>query len=406
MTATADVVVVGGGVVGAFCARELARAGARVTVLETAGDWGAGCSWGNAGLVVPSHARPIAAPEALRSGLLWMLRRESPFGLRVRLSLLAWLARYAAASTPARADAGEALQRELASESLDLLAGDADVDAGFRQDGCLTVFTRGGVERAQEEAASVTGRALGARVLSAEAARALEPALSSAVSAAVLHPREAHVDPVRLTRSVGAAARRAGAVLWTGVRVNALREDGAGVTLMTTGGKVRAAHTVIAAGAWSGALASTAGLSVPLQGGKGYSIELAPEDLPLKRPVYLHDERCVATPFGDRVRMTGGLLLDGLDERYDPRRVAGIRRAAQRAFRDCAAEPRKTWQGLRPCTPDGLPVVGASRRARRVVMATGHGMLGVTLAPITARMVLDAVSGASVPAALSPERFE
>jgi D-amino-acid dehydrogenase len=178
------------------------------------------------------------------------------------------------------------------------------------------------------------------------------------------------------------------------------------VVLETSAGQVRAAHAVLAAGAWSGALARTAGLSVPLQGGKGYAIELAPEDLPLGRPIYLHDERCVATPMGDRVRMTGGLLLDGLDERYDPRRVAGIRRAAQSTFRDCSAEPRKTWQGLRPCTPDGLPVIGASRRARRVVMATGHGMLGVTLAPITARMVLDAVEGTATPTTLSPERFE
>jgi D-amino-acid dehydrogenase len=401
------VIVVGAGVVGAFCARELARAGARVTVLERSSGWGSGCSWGNAGLVVPSHARPLAAPEALRSGLLWMLRRDSPFGLRLRLSLTAWLVRYLRACTPRRAAAGEALQRGLASESLDLLAGDADVDAGFRQDGCLTVFAHpNGAEQAEREAASATGVALGARALGADEARALEPALSARVTGAVLHPREAHVDPVRLTQSVGAAARREGAVLWTGVQVHALREDGTGVTFETSAGRVRAAHAVIAAGAWSGVLARSVGLSVPLQGGKGYAIELAPRDLPLGRPVYLHDERCVATPLGDRTRVTGGLLLDGLDERYDPRRVAGIRRAVQRTFRGGAAEPRRTWVGLRPCTPDGLPVIGASRRARRVVMATGHGMLGVTLAPITARLVAAAVRGEATPAAFSPERFQ
>lgn len=113
----------------------------------------------------------------------------------------------------------------------------------------------------------------------------------------------------------------------------------------------------------------------------------------------------MATPLGDRVRMTGGLLLDGLDERYDPRRVAGIVRAADRSF-GTRAEPRATWVGLRPCTPDGLPVIGSSRRNRSVVMATGHGMLGVTLAPITAQLVADAVMGRPTPAALSPERFE
>ena len=404
MIATADAIVVGGGVVGAFCARELARAGANVTVLERGDDWGTGCSWGNAGLIVPSHARPIAAPEALRAGLGWMLRPDSPFGLRLRPSLSPWLARYVRASTVRRAAAGEALQRELASSSLELLAADADGD--LHRDGCLTVFTApDGEARAAHEAASHTGRGLGARALSADETRALEPALSNRVTAGLLHPDEGHVDPVRLTRSVGTAARRAGAVFWTKVSVHALRPDATGVTVTTSSGPLRARHAVLAAGAWSGTLAATAGLRVPLQGGKGYAIELDPQTLPLRRPVYLHDERCVATPLGDRVRMTGGLLLDGLDERYDPRRVAGIRRAAARSF-DTRAEPRRTWVGLRPCTPDGLPVIGTSRRTCNVVMATGHGMLGVTLAPITARLVTDAVMGRPTPAALSPERFE
>lgn len=406
MTYSADAIVVGGGVVGAFCARELARSGANVTVLERGSDWGTGCSWGNAGLIVPSHARPIAAPEALRAGLQWMVRRDSPFGLRLRPSLSPWLARYLRASTTGRAAAGEALQRSLASESLELLDADADLDGELRRAGCLTVFTAAdGAAHAVAEAASDTGRALGARALSAAETKALEPALTVRVTGGVLHPTEGHVDPVRLTRSIGAAARRSGAVLWTQVRVDALQPDATGVTLATSAGRLRAHHVVLAAGAWSGALAATAGLTVPMQGGKGYAIEFEPDQLPLRRPVYLHDERCVATPLGDRVRVTGGLLLDGLDEGCDPRRVAGIRRAARRSF-DARAEPRKTWVGLRPCTPDGLPVIGTSRRARRVVLATGHGMLGVTLAPITARMVTDAIAGRPTLPALSPERFE
>jgi D-amino-acid dehydrogenase len=224
----------------------------------------------------------------------------------------------------------------------------------------------------------------------------------------VLHPREAHVDPVRLTRSVGEAARRTGAVLWTNVNVSAVHPDAGGVTLDTSVGPLRARHAVIAAGAWSGVLARTAGLRVPLQGGKGYAIEFEPDAVPLRRPVYLRDERCMATPFGDRVRMTGGLLLDGLDEHFDPRRVAGIRRAAERGFKGGAVEPRLSWRGLRPCTPDGLPVIGVARQARRVVMATGHGMLGVTLAPVTGRIVSDLIGGGHARGALgalSPERF-
>ena len=403
---TPDVVVVGGGIVGACAALELARGGARVEVLERGGGWGEGCSWGNAGLLVPSHARPIAAPEALRAGLGWMVRRDSPFGLKLKPSLAPWLTRYLRASTAARAAAGEALQRELARESLGLfreLAAEG-IDGGYEEPGCLTVHTSADAEaHAAAEANSETGRALGARPLSGDEARELEPSLTGAVRAAVLFPGEARCDPVRLARAVGAAASERGVRLRTGVEAYALGPGG----VETTHGPVRAGKVVVAAGAWSGRLASTARVRLPLQGGKGYAAEWAPDVLPVRMPLYLHDHRVVANPMADRTRMTGGLLLDGLDESFDQRRVRAIAAAAQEVL-GVTAQPRLTWRGLRPCTPDGLPVIGAHRRAPDAIFATGHGMLGVTLAPLTGRLVAAIVAGApSHPALwrLSPERF-
>ena len=387
---TPDVIVVGGGIIGAACAYELAGRGVKVTVLERGDDWGEGCSWGNAGLIVPSHARPIAAPESLRAGLGWMLRRSSPFGLRLRPSLAPWLARYLRASTPARAAAGERLQRELSAESLVMLRelSAAGIDTGFGERGMLAVYTDH-PEAAAEEAESETGRARGAQLLTFAEARALEPTLTGAVRAGVLFPHEADLDPVRLVRSLGAAAIERGAELRTRTELRSLRE-------------LRARHIVLAAGAWSGQLAATAGVRLPMQGGKGYAVEWDP--VGLRRPLYLHDQRCVANPLADRVRMTGGLILDGLDERFDPRRAQAVRAAAAKVL-NLRAEPRLVWHGLRPCTPDGLPVIG-SRNG--VILATGHGMLGVTLAPLTGRLVADLVAGrADHPALgpLSPERF-
>ncbi len=397
---SADVVVVGGGIVGAACAYELAGQGASVTVLERLGGWGDGCSWGNAGLIVPSHARPIAAPEALRSGIGWMLKRDSPFGLRLRPSLAPWLVRYLRASTARRAEAGERLQRELASDGLAALRSlqEAGVDAGFAERGCLTVHTsEAGQEHARAEAESETGRALGAEALDAAHAREVEPSLTDAVRAAVLFPREAQLDPVRLVKSLGAAAEARGVRLRTGVEVRGLRTG----AVETAEGTVSAGRIVLAAGAWSGVLARGLGVKLPLQGGKGYAVEYAPSEAPLRIPLYMHDHRCVANPMGDRTRVTGGLLLDGLDEREDPRRVTAIERAARATF-GVSARPRLTWKGLRPCTPDGLPAIGEHPAAPGVVFATGHGMLGVTLGPLTGRMVSGEVP---VPPQLSPARF-
>lgn len=399
----ADAVVVGGGIVGACAALELARGGARVTVLERGGGWGEGCSWGNAGLLVPSHARPIAAPESLRAGLGWMARKDSPFGLKLKPSLAPWLARYLRASTPRRADAGEALQRDLCVESLGIfreLAGQG-IDAGFDEPGLLSVHTSAAAdEHAAAEAASQAGRALGARVLTAGEARELEPALTSRVRAAVLFPGEARCDPVRLVDAVGAAAEARGVELRTGVEAYAV---GAGA-VQTTHGPVRAGKVVVAAGAWSGRLARSAGIRLPLQGGKGYAAEWDPAGAPVRMPLYLHDHRVVANPMGDRTRMSGGLLLDGLDESFDARRVRAISTAAEDVL-GVRAAPRLTWRGLRPCTPDGLPVIG---ERDGVIFATGHGMLGVTLGPLTGRLVASIASGSATHPALprlSPARF-
>jgi D-amino-acid dehydrogenase len=220
------------------------------------------------------------------------------------------------------------------------------------------------------------------------------------VRAAVLFPDEGRCDPVKLSAAVGAAAEARGVRLRTGVEVYGVRPDG----VDTTRGPLRAGKIVVAAGAWSGRLARSAGVRLPLQGGKGYAAEWEPAAAPARMPLYLHDHRVVANPMADRIRLTGGLLLDGLDESFDARRVRSIARAAEEVL-GVRAEPRLTWRGLRPCTPDGLPVIGESRG---VVFATGHGMLGVTLGPLTGRLVASVVRGdVSHPALarLTPERF-
>ena len=367
--------MVGGGIVGACAALELAGAGARVEVIERGGGWGEGCSWGNAGLLVPSHARPIAAPEALRSGLGWMLRPDTPFGLKLKPSLTPWLVRYLRASTARRARAGETLQRELGLESLALFQalGEAGIDVGVRTRGCLTVHTSPHAEdHAAAEAAGETGRALGAQALSGDQARELEPSLTKAVGAAVLFPAEADCDPTRLAQAIGSAAIERGASLRTRTEAYALAGGDGAVAVETTRGRIRTGHVVVAAGAWSGRLARTLGVRLPLQGGKGYAVEWDPAAARLRIPVSMHDQRCVANPMDDRTRITGGLLLDGLDERFDGRRVEAIAAAAQHGARSdgapaarlARAAPVHARRPARDRRPPPCPARGLRDRAR------------------------------------------
>jgi D-amino-acid dehydrogenase len=413
MSSSPDVVIVGGGAIGAASAYELARLGARVTVLERSGD-ATGCSYGNAGLICPSHADALANLGAVRDGLGWMTRRDSPFRLRLRPGLLPWLARFGAAALPARSAHATAVLRALARASLERHAAlaRAGLATGFVRRGTLSVFeSRDGFERARDVAqAGAVDAAQAARVLDAAEAREFEPALAPGIAGALHNAGDAHCDPGALVRSLLDAAVEHGAEVRTGVELLRLRRaDGRVAALDTTSGPVVAGEVVLAAGTWSRALAHDAGVHVPLEPAKGYHVEVAAGALAGGIPIYMEEARVIATPLDGRVRLAGTLELGEFDMAVDPVRLASLTRAAGRTL----ALPPNTrtvhvWRGLRPCTPDGLPVIGRAPGVENLVLATGHAMLGITLAPVTGELVADIVTGAPPRYALEslrPGRF-
>lgn len=388
-----DVVVVGAGAIGAATAYELARRGASVTVLERS-HVAAGCSYGNAGLISPSHTEALASPAALRDGVAWLARRDSPFHLRPRPSLLPWLARFGAASLPRRSAAATATLRALTEVSL-------EAHEALARGGLPTSFARRGILSVYESehgfAAARARPVAGTRVLSCEAALALEPALGPDVAGAILRPREAHCDPGEFTAALVEGARALGAEIRTGVETLSLsRSNGRVVELQTTAGALRPGAIVLAAGAWTKELAAQVGVHIPLEGGKGYHLEMAVDQARQPRlPVFLEEARVTATPLDGRLRLTGTLELSGLDLRIDPIRLEAIGRAARRALRlSPQARPVRIWRGLRPCAPDGLPIVGRADGIANLYLATGHAMLGIALAPVTGEVVADLVTGA------------
>jgi D-amino-acid dehydrogenase len=381
----ADAIVVGGGAVGVCCALELARRGAQVTLLARADELAAGCSAGNAGLVCPSHVTPISNPTSLRNGLRWMWKRDSPFYLRPRPAVLPWLARFARAAS--RWEDGATAIRALAVPSLELHAQlGEELGTSFERTGMLDVYAtaeslQGGVREGERSGLRYS-------VLDAEQTRELEPSLIGPVAGGIHYPNEGRVDPKRFVDAVGQAAAAAGVDIQTGREVRSLDE-------------LRADTVIVAAGVWSGSL-----VDLPLEGGKGYHVDYEYTEGDPRVPAWVQDTWTIATPLPGRLRLSGTLELAGLDLSISQSRVDAIRLGGERWFRGLTGrQVLDTWAGLRPCLPDGLPAIG---RMGRTVVATGHAMKGVSLAPITARLVAQLVAGEQPevdPAPFDPNRF-
>jgi D-amino-acid dehydrogenase len=404
-----EVVVVGGGAIGVCCALELARRGAEVTLLERGEELASGASSGNAGLLCPSHSAPIANPASVRNGLRWMLKPDSPFYLRPRPSVAPWLARFVKASTAARAAEGTRIIRELSVAGLELHARLADegLSTGFERRGILNVYeTEAGFARARAHA-DVVG--VPAEVLGREETRELEPALGERVAGGVYFPDEAHCDPLAFVYAVGRAAREAGATIETAVAVTGLRRSNGGLAVDTHRGTIHAGTVVLAAGAWTSQLAAPLGVFCPQEGGKGYHLDLEPVPGDPKIPISLDEAHVIATPLPGRLRLSGTLELAGLDTSISRIRVDAIRRAAARVLAIDDERPElEVWAGLRPCTPDGLPVIGRPYGVKPLVLATGHARKGLSLSPITGRLVAELCAGEPPSldlAPLSPDRF-
>jgi D-amino-acid dehydrogenase len=414
------VVVVGAGVVGLSAAHHLLADGHEVLVVDRGAEGEESASYGNAGMVVPSHFVPLAAPGAVAQALRWMPDPESPFRLvpRASLDLLRWGVAFWRASRPARAASASRVLLALARASR---AAYAELEHevgpfGLRGDGLLMLCaTSHGLAEETALAARAARLGLDVAVLDASGVADLEPDAGYAVAGAVHYREDAHLDPAALMSRLLESVRSRGGEVRRGAPVERLLTR-AGRVVGVSGAGLRelADAVVLAAGVWSSRLARGVGLRLPLEAGTGYSLTVpAPASGP-RLPAILTEARVAVTPLEGRLRVGGTMELAGLaaDEAApNARRVRGIVEALRRYLPRLDPAPFEAatpWRGHRPVSPDGLPYLGVPRRLPGLVVATGHAMLGVSLAPVTGRAVAELVAGGTpdLPLeALRPDRY-
>ncbi len=416
MSNNSDLLIIGAGAVGLCCAYYLVEAGCQVTVLEK-GAVGAGCSSGNAGMIVPSHVIPLASPGMVAKGLKSLFHPASPFYIQPRpsLALLTWLWRFYRASTLRHVQRAMPLLRDLHLASLaefERLAERLDNSFGFQKRGLLLLYRSAAGEAECRELAEAAHRVgLAAEMLSREEIARRDPNLETRADG-VYFCGDAHLEPMAFLDALGAHLRGQGVRLLTDTEVLGLvARNGRVERVQTSSGTFAAREVVLAGGAWSPGLVRGLGVRLPLQPGKGYSVTFSPERSLFQMPLICTEARVAVTPFAERVRVAGTLELSGLDRSVNLRRVQAMLQAVPE-YLACLPVPRvspaEVWTGFRPCTPDGLPYVGRFERYRNLIAATGHAMLGLSLAPVTGKLVADIILGRRSEidmGLLSPQRY-
>ena len=397
------IVIIGGGVIGLAVAYYAQQRGHRVTVLERGAAGHDSCSLGNAGMIVPSHFTPLAAPGMVALGLKWMWNPESPFYVQPRLDgdLLAWGLKFWRAATPARVRAAAPLIRDLSYASracFEELATQPGFDFGLEKRGLLMLCqTQHALDEEAQTAAKARALNIPAEVLDAKATAALEPGVRMDIAGAVLFPQDCHLTPQRFLADLQRAVIGAGGEVVFDSEVTGWRcESRKIVAARTARGEIAGDEFVLCGGAWSAELARELRLAVPMQAGKGYSLTLPhPRQLPKLCAIFT-EARVAVTPMNGTLRFGGTMEIAGLNERINPRRVAGIIKSVPRYYPDFSPDDfasLRPWSGLRPCSPDGLPYLGRTRAYENLCLATGHAMMGLSLGPITGQFIASILSG-------------
>ncbi|MBL7814083.1 MAG: FAD-dependent oxidoreductase [Saprospiraceae bacterium] len=409
--------IIGSGINGLFSAYYLQKQGHKVTVIDQS-DGSDSCSHGNAGMIVPSHIIPLAAPGMIAKGLRWMLSSTSPFYIRPRLSgrLLKWGWLFYKNATAAHVEKSIPILRDISLLSKTLYQDfqrEQYFDFGWHERGLLMLYQTPAMAHEEAEGAAIANKAgIEAHVLSQKEVQNLEPNTKVNVLGGVLYSGDAHLNPNLLIANLKKYLHTEGVEFLSKTEVLNFRVENQRVkSVVIQGGELELDEVVVAVGAWSGVLTEKLGLSLPLQGGKGYSMMFEGLGEKVNVPAIMLEARATATPMGNHLRCAGTMEIAGIDLSVNMNRVKGIVQGVNSFYPELYVkmpQPETVWRGLRPCSPDGLPYIGRVSHLKNVTIATGHGMMGLSLGPATGKLVSEIVEKAPLSMrieSLSPMRF-
>ncbi len=411
-----EVLILGGGVIGLCSALYLLEAGRAVRVLERS-HIGAGASHGNCGTLTPSHAPPLAAPGVIAKGLRWMLKPDAPLYIKPRIdpALWRWLIHFAARCNRRDWRDSTAKRAILLDTSRRLLA-DAvrrhGLDCEHSDTGLTYVFrTRQLFDGIAADLPALAEFGIRAELIEGAQLERDEPALKPGVAGGILFPDDGHLRPDRYLNALAERIRALGGVIEEGVSVQRLDiAQGRVQAVQTSRGALHPREVVFALGAWSPAFADQIGLRLPIQPGKGYSITYSRPRLAPTRPLVLKERSVCVTTWTDGYRLGSTMEFSGYDETLNRVRLDALERgAAEFLHEPMGATKQEEWFGWRPMTWDDLPLIGCVPRAQNLVLAAGHGMMGVSMSAVSGHLVADLVCGRTPiidPAIVSPTRMQ
>ena len=415
-----EVVIIGGGINGLSSAYFLQEAGHQVTIIDQT-DITTNCSYGNAGYVCPSHFVPLATPGIVQQGLKWMLNSKSPFYIQPRLSksLIEWGWKFMQSATEEKVEAAAIPLRDYALFSQQLYTDWAKLpqfDFAYEHKGLLEIFQTAQVEvhaHHTVEKANQLGLT-GTRIISKAELDAMEPAHQINAKGAIYFACDAHLYPKKMMEQLIADLKNKGIRFALKETVIDFEKHQKTISKVITNKNTYNADTVVlASGAWSRELAEKLGINIPLVGGRGYSITLENSPYMMNHPAVLVEGRIAITPMdGNKMRFGGTMEITSTNTSPKINRVKGIIESVKKYFPEIDIPMpaiEDVWYGYRPCSADGLPYVGRTKKCSNLIMATGHAMVGMSLGAATGKIVTEIIQEQkpSIDIAIyHPERFD